>query len=149
MDNNEQKILELQAKLYRAIKEYYPSLDSLAKKLQDDYNDGVPFVQREEARLGLCFILDYYDDIEGQIKELQSDKTITAEEKHRKEVDEATDMITAEDIVEQAVYAANAPDCCADEHAENMLSMLGANIVDEEIYHDEDECPKLEMGGMQ
>ena len=78
MDNNEQKILELQAKLYRAIKEYYPSLDSLAKKLQDDYNDGVPFVQREEDRLGLCFILDYYDDIEGQIKELQSDKTITA-----------------------------------------------------------------------
>ena len=48
VDNNEQKILELQAKLYRAIKEYYPSLDSLAKKLQDDYNDGVSFVQREE-----------------------------------------------------------------------------------------------------
>ena len=97
MDNNEQKILELQAQLYRAIKEYYPSLDSLAKKLQDDYNDGVPFVQREEDRLGLCFILDYYDDIEGQIKQLQSDKTITAEEEHKKEVDEATDMITAED----------------------------------------------------
>lgn len=87
MDNNEQKILELQAQLYRAIKEYYPSLDSLAKKLQDDYNDGVPFVQREEDRLGLCFILDYYDDIEGQIRGLQSDKTITAEEEHKKEVD--------------------------------------------------------------
>lgn len=149
MDNNEQKILELQAKLYRAIKEYYPSLDALAKKLQDNCNDGVPFVQREKDRLGLCFILDYYDDIEGQIKELQSDKTITAEEEHRKEVDETTDIITAEDIVEQAVYAANAPDCCAETHAENMLSMLGANIVDEEVYHDEDECPKLEMGGMQ
>lgn len=74
---------------------------------------------------------------------------ITAEQEHRKEVDEATDMITAEDIVEQAVYAANAPECCAEDHAENMLSMLGANIVDEDVYHDEDECPKLEMGGMQ
>lgn len=71
-------------------------------------------------------------------------KKLTPEEEHRQEVDETTDMITAEDIVEQAVYAANAPNCCADEHAENMLSMLGANIVDEEIYHSEDECPRLE-----
>ena len=65
----------------------------------------------------------------------------TAEEEHRQEVDEVTDMITTEDVVEQAVYMANAPDCCADEHAENMLGMLGANIVEPEIYHDEDECP--------
>lgn len=149
VDNNEQKIYELQAKLYQAIKENYPSLDALAKKLQDDQNNGIPFVQKEGDRLGLCFILDYYDDIEGQIKQLQSTKTITAEEEHEKEVDETTDMITAEDIVEQAVYAANAPECCAEDHAENMLSMLGANIVDEDVYHDEDECPKLEMGGMQ
>ena len=105
--------------------------------------------EKKGIRLGLCFILDYYDDIEGQIKQLQSDKTITAEEEHKKEVDEATDMITAEDIVEQAVYAANAPDCCAEDHAENMLSMLGANIVDEDVYHDEDECPKLEIGGIE
>ena len=68
-------------------------------------------------------------------------KPITAEEEHRQEVDEVTDMITTEDVVEQAVYMANAPDCCADEHAENMLGMLGANIVEPEIYHDEDECP--------
>ena len=65
----------------------------------------------------------------------------TAEEEHRQEVDEVTDMITTEDVVEQVVYMANAPDCCADEHAENMLGMLGANIVEPEIYHDEDECP--------
>ncbi len=71
-----------------------------------------------------------------------------AERKHQEEIDETTDMITAEDIVEQAVYAANAPDCCADEQAENMLGMLGANIVDDEIYHDEDECHSLTMGGM-
>ena len=46
----------------------------------------------------------------------------TAEEEHRQEVDEVTDMITTEDVVEQAIYMANAPDCCADEHAENMLA---------------------------
>ncbi len=72
-------------------------------------------------------------------------KKLTAEEEHRQKVDEVTDMITAEDVVEQVVYAANAPDCCADDHAENMLGMLGANIVDEDIYHDEGECPKLSM----
>ncbi len=71
-----------------------------------------------------------------------------AERENQEEEEETTDMITAEDIVEQTVYAANAPDCCAEEHAENMLGMLGANIVDEEIYHDEDECPHLEMGGL-
>ena len=71
-------------------------------------------------------------------------KPITAEEEHRQEVDEVTDMITTEDVVEQAVYMANAPDCCADEHAENMLGMLGANIIEPEIYHDEDECPNPE-----
>ena len=67
-----------------------------------------------------------------------------AEKEHRREGDETTDMITAEDVVEQAVYMANAPECCADEHAENMLGMLGANIVEPEIYHDEDECPNRE-----
>ncbi len=70
------------------------------------------------------------------------DKTkLTPEEQRKLEIDETTDMITAEDMVEQAVYAANAPDCCADEQAENMLGMLGANIVEPEIYHDESECP--------
>ncbi len=54
-------------------------------------------------------------------------------------------MITAEDVAEQAVYVIHAPDCCADEQAENMLAMLGANVVDEAIYHDEDACPKQSM----
>lgn len=78
---------------------------------------------------------DYGIDIDKQFEQ--------AEKEHEKEVDEATDMITAEDIVEQAVYAANAPECCADKHAEYILSMLGANIVDEDMYHDEDECPNI------
>ena len=197
------KTMEIKAKLYDVVKSYYPNLDGLAKRLQDDYAGTTPFIQTEEDRLGLCFTLDYMDDLEGEIRKLHeetnsmtdnrktellrnfvgwfidhqtSDEGLyrdlyveigmtkkelqdygiqidgqfeQAEEEHRKEVDETTDMITAEDIVEMSVYAGNAPECCAEDHAENMLSMLGANIVDEEVYHDEDECPKLEMGGMQ
>ena len=84
---------------------------------------------------------ELHDDLEANLVYEQYSDT----DEHQKEIDEATDMITSEDVVEQAVYIANAPECCADEHAENMLSMLGANIMDEKVYHDEDECPKLEM----
>ena len=73
-------------------------------------------------------------------------KKLTAEQEHKKDIEETTDLITAEDLVEQAVYAANAPDCCSEEEqTENMLEMLGANIVDEEIYHDEEECLTMKM----
>ena len=66
---------------------------------------------------------------------------------------ECTDMRTAEDIAEQAEYAANAPKCCSEkERALNMLGMLGSNIADEDIYHDESEhdevqekCHSLDM----
>ncbi len=73
-------------------------------------------------------------------------KSPTPQEEHEKKVDETVDMITAEDLVEQAVYAAHAPDCCSDgQQADNMLNMLGANIIDGEIYHTPEEHPKLEM----
>ena len=66
---------------------------------------------------------------------------------------ECTDMRTAEDIAEQAEYAANAPKCCSEkERALNMLGILGSNIADEDIYHDESEhdevaekCHSLDM----
>ncbi len=67
-------------------------------------------------------------------------------DKQKKENDEATDMITAEDLVEQAVYAANAPKCCSPaQQAENMLGMLGANIMDSSIYHKEEDHPSDEF----
>ena len=66
----------------------------------------------------------------------------TAQEEHEEKVAQTTDMITAEDLVEQAVYAANAPKCCNEgQQADNMLNMLGANIVDSSIYHTPDEHP--------
>ena len=58
---------------------------------------------------------------------------------------ECTDMRTAEDLAEQAEYVANAPKCCSEkERALNMLGMLGSNIADEDIYHDESEHDEVQ-----
>ena len=70
---------------------------------------------------------------------------MTDNKKKKKENDEVTNMITAEDLVEQAIYAANAPECCSSaEQAQNMLGMLGANIMDSSIYHSEEDHPTAE-----
>ena len=129
----EKRSNEIKARLYDIVKLYYRDLDDLTKSLQDDYAGDKPFVHMEEDRLGLCAVLDRYDKLK---RELENDP----QAKHEAEVQETTDMITAEDLTEQAVYAANAPDCCsAEQQAENMLGMLGAGIVEPEIYHTEEE----------
>ena len=72
-------------------------------------------------------------------------KIPTPQEEHEEKVAETVDMITAEDLVEQAVYAANAPDCCSQgQQTENMLDMLGANVMNSDIYHSPEEH-KIEM----
>ena len=58
---------EIKAKLYGVVESYYNSLDVLAKKLQDDYAGIKSFEQSEEDRLGLCFLLDYTDDLREKI----------------------------------------------------------------------------------
>ena len=64
----------------------------------------------------------------------------------RQAVQETNDMILAEDAVETTVYLANAPDCCSDaEKLGNVLGMLGANVMDEYIYHNDDLHPKMNM----
>ena len=129
----EKRSNEIKARLYDMVKLYYRDLDDLTKRLQDDYAGDKPFVHMEEDRLGLCAVLDRYDKLK---RELENDP----QAKHEAEVQETTDMITAEDLTEQAVYTANAPACCSDEQqAENMLGMLGANVVEPEIYHTEEE----------
>ena len=76
---------------------------------------------------------------------MNKNKSPTPQEEHEERIAETVDMITAEDLVEQAVYAANAPDCCSGgQQADNMLDMLGANIVDGDIYHTPDEH-KMEL----
>ena len=270
------KETELKAKLYDAVERWYDSLDNLAKKLQDDISGEKPFEQNEGDRTGLCFVLDYMDDLKKEIKQLHNNiKTIKPteklklnammwrkpetleprsykvsevivvsdaefrdvmknsledreylsgrhgeytcvlllsetgddgilvdtqgydyprysafipkakiianefiqrvteeqdsddDEKNREkrkrgeekkdersyEKQKATDMRTAEDLAEQAEYAANAPKCCSEkERALNMLGMLGSNIADEDIYHDEskhdevqEKCHSLDM----
>ena len=64
------------------------------------------------------------------------------------EKQKATDILTAEDLAEQAEYAANAPKCCSEkERALNMLGMLGSNIADEDIYHDESDHDEITEKG--
>lgn len=261
------KETELKAKLYDAVERWYDSLDNLAKKLQDDISAEKPFEQSEGDRTGLCFVLDYTDDLKNDIKQLRENiATIKPTEKlklnammwrkpetleplsykvsevivlsdaefrdvmknsledreylsgrhgedtcvlllsnggddgilvdtegcnypryatfipkakiianefiqrvtdercsdddddnktKRKRGEEikdegsdekqkVTDILSAEDLAEQAEYAANAPKCCSEkERALNMLGMLGSNIADEDIYHDEDEHDEI------
>ena len=265
------KETELKAKLYDAVERWYDSLDNLAKKLQDDISGEKPFEQNEGDRTGLCFVLDYMDDLKKEIKQLHNNiKTIKPTEKlklnammwrkhetleplsykvsevivlsdaefrdvmknsledrgylsgrhgddtcvlllsengddgilvdtqgcnypryaafipkakiianefiqrfneergsdndednktKRKcgeeikdeksdEKQKVTDMLSAEDIAEQAEYAANAPKCCSEkERALNMLGMLGSNIADEDIYHDESDHDEITEKG--
>ena len=64
------------------------------------------------------------------------------------EKQKVADMLSAEDIAEQAEYAANAPKCCSEkERALNMLGMLGSNIADEDIYHDESDHDEITEKG--
>ena len=261
------KETEIKAKFYDIVERWYDSLDNLAQKLQDDISGEKPFEQSEGDRAGLCFVLDYMDDLKNEIKQLRENiKTIKPTEKlklnammwrkpetleplsykvsevivvsdaefrdvinnsledreylsgrrgedtcvlllsetgddgilvdtqgydyprysafipnakiianefiqrvteeqnsnddednktKRKRGEEikdegsdekqkTTDILTAEDIAEQAEYAANAPKCCSEkERALNMLGMLGSNIADEDIYHDEDEHDEI------
>ena len=255
------KETELKAKFYDIVERWYDSLDNLAKKLQDDISGEKPFEQSEGDRTGLCFVLDYTDDLKNEIKQLRENiatikpteklklnammwrkpetleplsykvsevivlsdaefrdvmknsledreylsgrhgedacvlllsnsgddgilvdtegcnypryaafvpkakiianefiQLVTEEQNSNDDEDnktkrkrgeeikdeksdekqKVTDMLSAEDIAEQVEYAANAPKCCSEkERALNMLGMLGSNIADEDIYHDE------------
>lgn len=264
------KETELKAKFYDIVERWYDSLDNLAKKLQDDISGEKRFEQSEGDRAGLCFVLDYMDDLKEEVKQLpkniktsklteklklnammwrkpetlepQSYKVsevivvsdaefrnimseplkdreylkgrtgqntcvlllseigddgilidtqgydypryaafipkakiianefmqrVTEEQgsdddednktKRRRgeeikdensdEKQKTTDILTAEDLAEQAEYAANAPKCCSEkERALNKLGMLGSNIADEDIYHDELQEEKRSFG---
>ena len=100
------------------------------------------------------WFLDHQTSDEGLFRDLHVEIGMTQEEiedygidiakqfeKARKEQEKAEEetleTITAEDLVEQAVYLANAPDSVtAEDKSEAMLGMLGANIVDESVYEE-------------
>ena len=108
------------------------------------------------------WFLDHQTSDEGLFRDLHVEIGMTQEEiedygidiakqfeKARKEQEkaeeEALETITAEDLVEQAVYLANAPDgVTAEDKSEAMLGMLGANIVDESVYEEPDNEKEVE-----
>lgn len=265
------KETEIKAKFYDIVERWYDSLDNLAQKLQDDISGEKPFEQSEGDRAGLCFVLDYMDDLKNEIKQLRENiatikpteklklnammwrkpetleplsykvsevivlsdaefrdvmknsledreylsgrhgedtcvlllsengddgilvdtqgcnypryaafvpkakiianefiQRVTEEQNSNDDEDnktkrkrgeeikdeksdekqKVTDMLSAEDIAEQAEYAANAPKCCSEkERALNMLGMLGSNIADEDIYHDESDHDEITEKG--
>ena len=59
---------------------------------------------------------------------------------------ETNEILLAEDAVQTTAYLANALECCSGtEQLDNILGMLGADVMDDEVYHSEDEHPKLSM----
>jgi len=64
----------------------------------------------------------------------------------REQEKQLNDMISLEDCVETTIYASNAPSCCsAGERISNMLGMLGADVLDEDVYHREEDHPVQSM----
>lgn len=73
-------------------------------------------------------------------------KYITPTEERKEQENKTNEILLAEDAVQTTAYLANAPDCCSGaEQLGNVLGMLGADVTDEDIYHSEDEHPKLHM----
>ena len=61
-------------------------------------------------------------------------------DKREKDEKQLNDMISLEDCVETTIYASNAPACCsAGERISNILGMLGADVLDEDVYHREED----------
>lgn len=91
------------------------------EELYNSLHNAIGLSNDEIESLGLDFLKEYFDQAE----------------EHQQQAQETTDLITTEDLVEQAVYLANAPEYSEEQHAENMLRLLGANVVDEESIEDD------------
>ncbi|MFR5495026.1 MAG: hypothetical protein ACLUTR_01045 [Ruminococcus bicirculans (ex Wegman et al. 2014)] len=75
-----------------------------------------------------------------------SKKTMTPTEERQEQENETNEILLAEDAVQTTAYLANASDCCSGtEQLDNVLGMLGADVMDNEVYHSEDEHLKLSM----
>lgn len=73
-------------------------------------------------------------------------KLITPTEKRRMQEDETNEMPLAEDAVQTTAYLANAPDCYSGtDQLENLPGMLGADVMDEDDYHRENQHLKMSM----
>lgn len=73
-------------------------------------------------------------------------RTMTPKEARQEQENETNEILLAEDAVQTSVYLTNAPDCCSGaEQLDHVLGMLGADVMDEDVYHSEDQHPKMSM----
>lgn len=64
----------------------------------------------------------------------------------KRQENETNEILLAEDAVQTTAYLANAPDCCSGaEQLDHVLGMLGADVMNEDVYHSEDQHPKMSM----
>ena len=64
----------------------------------------------------------------------------------REQEKQLNDMISLEDCVETTMYASNAPKCCnVGERLGAILGMLGADVLDDAVYHREGDHPVQSM----
>lgn len=73
-------------------------------------------------------------------------RTMTPTEDQQKQENQTTEILLAEDAVQTTAYLVNAPDCCSGaEQLDHVLGMLGADVMDEDVYHSEDQHQRLSM----
>ena len=73
-------------------------------------------------------------------------RTMTPTEARQEQENETNEILLAEDAVQTSVYLTNAPDCCSGaEQLDHVHGMLGADGMDEDVYHSEDQHPKMSM----
>ena len=73
-------------------------------------------------------------------------RTMTPTEDRQEQENEINEILLAEDAVQTTAYLANAPDCCSGaEQLDHVLEMLGADVMDEDVYHTEDQHPKMSL----
>ena len=87
-------------------------------------------------------------DKQRQIQEQQEKETVVPVDVESLQADvNAGRFLTAQpEAAQPTAYLANAPDCCSGaEQFDNMLGMLGADVMDEDVYHSEDQHPEMSM----
>ena len=75
-----------------------------------------------------------------------SKRTMTPTEDRKGQKNETNKILLEEDAVQTTAYLVNAPDCCSGaEQLDHVLGMLGADVMDEDVYHTEEQHPKLSL----
>ena len=73
-------------------------------------------------------------------------RTMTPTEDRQEQENETNEILLAEDAVQTTAYLVNAPDCCSGaEQLDNVLGILGADVMNEDVYHTEEQHPKLSL----